>query len=101
MNKRDPDYDGYWYTKVPPDSPYYPMTSKGCVAEHRLIMAQHLGRCLKPGEIVHHINRKKNDNRLENLILVEGGGTHTAIHRLVNKTLTELNTSFDEISKLY
>ena len=89
-NKHDPNYNSYWYSTVPKDSPYYPMTSRGCVGEHRLIMARHLGRCLKPTEIVHHINGKKNDNRLENLVMVEGGGTHTKAHRILRNALTTI-----------
>ena len=83
MNKHDPNYNSYWYTRIPPNSPYYPMTYNGSIAEHRLVMAQHLGRCLKPTEIVHHLNSKKNDNRIENLTMIEGGGTHVSIHRLI------------------
>ena len=60
--------NGYVEVWVDPSSQYYPMAGKdGYVYEHRLVMAQHLGRCLESDEEVHHKNHDKHDNRPENL----------------------------------
>ncbi len=45
-------------------------TEDGSIAEHRYLMEQVIGRKLKRGEAVHHINEDKTDNRLENLQLM-------------------------------
>lgn len=48
--------------------------------EHRMIMERYLGRPLWPQECVHHKNHDRQDNRLENLEIVERS-THSKHHR--------------------
>lgn len=81
--------DGYIRVLVPDDSPFASMRhgKARTVLEHRLVMAEDLGRPLFPYEVVHHINGVKDDNRRENLELWEQShppgqrnGEHTSPH---------------------
>jgi hypothetical protein len=44
--------------------------------KHRLVMEQHLGRPLRPDELVHHIDGNKENNDLSNLQLLHIGEHH-------------------------
>lgn len=54
-------------------------TEFGYVREHVYVMEQHIGRKLIDDEIVHHIDRNKQNNAIENLQLMTHG-EHTVLH---------------------
>jgi len=57
--------------------PEHPNKNSGSrIFEHRLVMEKKLGRYLTKNEIVHHLNRKKDDNRIGNLYLVKSIKEH-------------------------
>jgi hypothetical protein len=63
------------YVRCPPD--FLPMARKdGYVMEHRLFVAQALGRCLLRTETVHHKNHDPQDNSLPNLELFANNQAH-------------------------
>lgn len=69
--------DGYLYIFVP----NHPNRLRNdYLAEHRVIVEKIIGRYLNKGEIVHHINGIRNDNRPENLYLFENQKRHNTFH---------------------
>lgn len=64
---------GYIRVLVDPADPLRAMAdSQGYVAEHRLVMARHLGRLLTERETVHHKDTNPGNNALSNLQLRQG-----------------------------
>ena len=59
------------YVYVPKNSPYYSMSSIGTILRSRLVMAQHLGRCLRPFEYVHHKDGDESNDSIDNLGLID------------------------------
>lgn len=68
--------DGYVKVYVP-DHPN--CTADGYVMKHVLVMERHIGRYLVAGEVVHHENHIRDDNRIENLRLMTAS-EHMSMH---------------------
>lgn len=78
--------NGYGHTKLNKNgyiivyAPKHPNAHKdGYVLLHRVLMEQHIGRYLASDEVVHHINHVRNDNRIENLLLMTNHD-HMSMH---------------------
>lgn len=81
---------GYWML-YRPDHPY--ASKRGYIMEHRVVIEAREGRYLLPGEVVHHMNHVKDDNRPENLMLLEDQAAHGRLHRPVGDTHTKSNAA--------
>lgn len=60
--------------------PDHPRSTKdGYIMEHDLVMESLIGRWLADDEVVHHINKNREDNRKENLLLMTAR-EHMSMH---------------------
>lgn len=57
---------------------------RGFICEHILVMEEKLGRPLRKGETVHHINNIKTDNRPENLEVYQSNSEHMTLGKHIN-----------------
>lgn len=76
-------YDGYVLVKVHPGQGLWR-------AEHILAMEKHIGRKIEKGEQVHHINKRRDDNRIENLVLCSGMKHHMKIEASLVEVIAQL-----------
>ncbi len=65
------------------------------VAAHRLVAATILERDLEPGEVVHHINGDKTDNRPENLRVLPSQQHHMVLEHLERRKARGIEPLFD------
>ena len=80
--------DRYGYILI--HKPKHPFCNKSnYVYEHRLVMEKHLGRYLKSTEIVHHIDRNRQNNRLSNLLLFPNQSAHIKFHHFLHDYSTD------------
>lgn len=102
VNGRRVRKDGYIEVLVAPDDPLFVMAhhKKHVALEHRLVVARAMGRPLKPWEVVHHRNRNRADNRIENLELVSAQHIHQSIgieHQILQR-LSQLEAKVSDLS---
>jgi HNH endonuclease len=55
------------------------------VYEHRINASIKIGRKLKSGEVVHHIDENKENNNLDNLLVFKTEADHTRFHNLTEE----------------
>ena len=84
VERNDEQYHkGYirtWAGYIKINKPDHPRAdAKGYVHEHVLVAESAIGRYLKDDEVAHHINGIKDDNRLENLRVMDRA-KHKSIH---------------------
>lgn len=79
-NKRGWIWHGGYIYRLCPEHPY-PRKEGKYVPEHVLVVEKEIGKYLLPEYEVHHINKIKTDNRLQNLMVFKNCGYHSMFHK--------------------
>ena len=81
--KKKGNYKNVRYVRCPKE--YLGMSRKdGYVMEHRLLMAQQVGRLLERVECVHHIDHNPTNNEINNLLLFPDNSSHKIYEGIEN-----------------
>ena len=96
--------DGYGYILVWKPNHHH-ASMLGYVKEHRLVYEEYYKCCLLKWGHIHHINEIKDDNRIENLILLSNS-QHRKLHGKIDMTdriclLCKSTKTFFKINKKY
>lgn len=70
--------------------PEHPRSYEGYIAEHTVVMEEHLGRLLVKGECVHHKDRDKLNNSIDNLTLLTDS-RHMKMHSELRGLLLKIS----------
>ena len=94
MKRKDrilrPKHSGIVYIVVKCPQEFILMANScGYVLEHRLVMAQYIGRCLRKNELVHHIDGNTMNNDIKNLKIVRKI-EHIKLHAALRREKKEL-----------
>ena len=82
---RHPDKDGYMLILK---KGHHRSNTEGYVREHILVYEDHYKCCIIPGAVIHHINKIRDDNRIENLELMFNS-SHTYHHHHKGKIVSQ------------
>ena len=98
VGDKSPSWRGGKY--VDPSNGYVKawVASRRRTYEHRVVMERIIGRPLNPGEVVHHINRDRMDNRPENLMLFASNSDHKRHHLEITRATRPRVTAKDLIA---
>ena len=97
IGSRRKDANGYWLVKVREGGGRWDK-------EHVLIAEGVVGRKLRLGEHVHHINCIRDDNRPENLVILAAGdhsSAHHSLNALVHGLIEGGHIAFDRATGRY